>query len=167
MVVRVQPEFLAGQQLPPGLVTKHIWNQRFEEIAGFEWYLAQNDDLILRFLPTRLTGGTAEALLRPARAARQELEILDERGQGADVFRRRHESMRGRHPPHCGAARALVRGASERQVVYASGGGKRGCRGSGQGVNSLSCVGGGRRLTARGSRSIRYGYPDSNRRKRR
>jgi len=49
LAVRVHPEFLGSQQLPPALVTKDIWKQRFQEIAGFERYLAQNGFLILKF----------------------------------------------------------------------------------------------------------------------
>ena len=49
LVVRVHPEFLAGQQLPRSLLTKNIWKQRFEEIAGFERYLANNGYLVLKF----------------------------------------------------------------------------------------------------------------------
>jgi PPK2 family polyphosphate:nucleotide phosphotransferase len=49
LVVRVHPEFLAQQQLPPKLVGKNIWKQRFEEIAGFERYLARNGYLVLKF----------------------------------------------------------------------------------------------------------------------
>jgi PPK2 family polyphosphate:nucleotide phosphotransferase len=49
LVVRVHPEFLAKQQLPPRLVTKGIWQQRFDEIAGFERYLARNGFLVLKF----------------------------------------------------------------------------------------------------------------------
>jgi len=49
LVVRVHPELLASQQLPRSLVTKNIWKQRFEEIAGFERYLANNGYLILKF----------------------------------------------------------------------------------------------------------------------
>ena len=45
----MHPELLASQQLPRSLVTKNIWKQRFEEIAGFERYLANNGYLILKF----------------------------------------------------------------------------------------------------------------------
>ena len=36
LVVRVHPEFLASQQLPPALKGKDIWSRRFEEINNFE-----------------------------------------------------------------------------------------------------------------------------------
>ncbi len=49
LVVRVHPEFLKAQKLPPPLVTKQIWNQRFEDINAFERYLARNGYLIRKF----------------------------------------------------------------------------------------------------------------------
>jgi PPK2 family polyphosphate:nucleotide phosphotransferase len=49
LVVRVHPEFLAGQKLPPELVTKRIWEERYEDINGFERYLARNGTVIRKF----------------------------------------------------------------------------------------------------------------------
>jgi len=49
LVVRVHPEILAQQRIPPELVTKNIWRERFEDIAAFEKYLARNGTLILKF----------------------------------------------------------------------------------------------------------------------
>ena len=42
LVVRVHPELLAKQKIPPSLVTKDIWKERFEDISGLERYLARN-----------------------------------------------------------------------------------------------------------------------------
>lgn len=49
LVVRVHPDILANQHLPPKLVTKKIWKERFEDINAFERYLARNGTLILKF----------------------------------------------------------------------------------------------------------------------
>ena len=49
LVVRVHPEFLKGSKLPPKLVTKHIWKERFEDINAFERYLARNGYVIRKF----------------------------------------------------------------------------------------------------------------------
>jgi PPK2 family polyphosphate:nucleotide phosphotransferase len=49
LVVRVHPELLAGQKLPPALVTKRIWEDRYEDINNFERYLARNGTLIRKF----------------------------------------------------------------------------------------------------------------------
>jgi len=49
LVVRVHPEFLAGQKLPPELVTKRIWDERYADINGFERYLTRNGTVIRKF----------------------------------------------------------------------------------------------------------------------
>ena len=50
LIVRVHPEILAAQKLPPGLKSdKTIWRQRFDEINNFEKYLVNNGILILKF----------------------------------------------------------------------------------------------------------------------
>jgi PPK2 family polyphosphate:nucleotide phosphotransferase len=49
LVVRVHPEILARQKLPTKLVTKRIWEERYQDIAAHERYLARNGVLILKF----------------------------------------------------------------------------------------------------------------------
>ncbi|HOW98645.1 MAG TPA: polyphosphate kinase 2 family protein [Kiritimatiellia bacterium] len=49
LVVRVHPEFLARQQLPPRLVTKRIWEERFEDIRNVERHLFRSGVLIRKF----------------------------------------------------------------------------------------------------------------------
>ena len=49
LVVRVHPEFLEKQTLPPELVTKDIWKERFQDIRGFERYLTRNGIVIRKF----------------------------------------------------------------------------------------------------------------------
>ncbi|MEW5984510.1 MAG: polyphosphate kinase 2 family protein [Acidobacteriota bacterium] len=49
LVVRVHPQFLAAQRLPPRVVTKRIWRERCEDIAGFERYLARQGYAIVKF----------------------------------------------------------------------------------------------------------------------
>ncbi|KAA0252663.1 polyphosphate kinase 2 family protein [Acidobacteria bacterium ACD] len=49
LVVRVHPEILGRQKLPPDLVTKRIWKERYEDIAAFERYLARNGVAIVKF----------------------------------------------------------------------------------------------------------------------
>jgi PPK2 family polyphosphate:nucleotide phosphotransferase len=49
VVVRVHPEFLAGQKLPPALKDKGIWKRRFEEINAFEKYLVHNGIVVVKF----------------------------------------------------------------------------------------------------------------------
>lgn len=49
LVVRVHPEFLDKQKIPPSLVTKRIWADRFQDICAFERYLARNGILVVKF----------------------------------------------------------------------------------------------------------------------
>ena len=49
LVVRVHPELLAKQKVPPSLITKGIWEERFEDIRAFERYLARNGILVVKF----------------------------------------------------------------------------------------------------------------------
>jgi PPK2 family polyphosphate:nucleotide phosphotransferase len=49
LIVRVHPEFLAKQRLPPELITKDIWKDRFQDIRSFERYLARNGIVIRKF----------------------------------------------------------------------------------------------------------------------
>jgi PPK2 family polyphosphate:nucleotide phosphotransferase len=49
LVVRVHPEILAGEKLPPELVTRNIWQHRFKDIRAFERYLSRNGTAILKF----------------------------------------------------------------------------------------------------------------------
>ena len=49
LVTRVHPEILAQEKIPPRLITKNIWQERFEDISAFERYLARNGTVILKF----------------------------------------------------------------------------------------------------------------------
>ena len=49
LVVRVHPEYLGAQKLPPSLVTKDIWKERFQDIRSFERYLGHNGILVRKF----------------------------------------------------------------------------------------------------------------------
>ena len=49
LVVRVHPELLAREKLPPALVTKDIWRERFEDINALERYLTRNGVIVRKF----------------------------------------------------------------------------------------------------------------------
>ncbi len=49
LVVRVHPEILDAQKLPPHAKGKNIWKHRFEEINLFERYLVRNGTIVLKF----------------------------------------------------------------------------------------------------------------------
>jgi PPK2 family polyphosphate:nucleotide phosphotransferase len=49
LVVRVHKNILASQHLPPTLVTKEIWNERYEDINAFERHLTRNGTVVRKF----------------------------------------------------------------------------------------------------------------------
>lgn len=49
LVVRVHPEILEAEKLPPGTVGPGIWKERFESIRSFETHLARNGTVIRKF----------------------------------------------------------------------------------------------------------------------
>jgi PPK2 family polyphosphate:nucleotide phosphotransferase len=49
LAVRVHPEFLAKQKIPPALVTKDIWQERYQDIRSFERYLFRNGIKVVKF----------------------------------------------------------------------------------------------------------------------
>ncbi|HSW55899.1 MAG TPA: polyphosphate kinase 2 family protein [Ignavibacteriaceae bacterium] len=49
LVVRVHEEILKKQKLPEKLVTKHIWDERFQDIRNIEKYLSRNGTIVRKF----------------------------------------------------------------------------------------------------------------------
>ena len=49
LVVRVHPELLRAQKVPPDLLGKRVWKERFEDIRSFERYLGRNGVLVRKF----------------------------------------------------------------------------------------------------------------------
>jgi len=49
LVVRVHPQFLTKAKLPPKLIGKNIWKERFEDIRDFERYLGRNGVIVRKF----------------------------------------------------------------------------------------------------------------------
>jgi len=90
LVVRVHPELLEQQRLPAGLVSKRIWEQRFEDIRNFERYLARNGTLILKFFlhvsKDEQKKRFLERLDDPDKNWKFELGDVRERGHWADYM---------------------------------------------------------------------------------
>ncbi len=49
LVVRVHEPLLKQRQIPPSLIRKNIWQQRFEDICAFERHLSHNGVVICKF----------------------------------------------------------------------------------------------------------------------
>jgi PPK2 family polyphosphate:nucleotide phosphotransferase len=49
LVVRVHPKLLGNERNPPSLVTKNIWEERFEDINCFERHLERSGTVVRKF----------------------------------------------------------------------------------------------------------------------
>ena len=49
LIVRVHSELLNGERIPPPLITKHIWDERFEDMRHFESHMQRNGTVIRKF----------------------------------------------------------------------------------------------------------------------
>ena len=49
LVVRVHPPVLESQLVPPSLITKDIWKERFEDINCFERHMGRNGTVVRKF----------------------------------------------------------------------------------------------------------------------
>ncbi len=49
LVVRVHEELLSRQKLPPRLIGKHLWDERYEDISAFERYLTRQGVIVRKF----------------------------------------------------------------------------------------------------------------------
>src|SRR5260370_14034418 len=49
LIVRVHADLLKAQKLPARLVTKHIWDERYEDLNAYERYLTRNAVVVRKF----------------------------------------------------------------------------------------------------------------------
>jgi PPK2 family polyphosphate:nucleotide phosphotransferase len=49
LVVRVHPDMLKHEHLPPGETGKNLWKRRYKDICAFEHHLVRNGTLVLKF----------------------------------------------------------------------------------------------------------------------
>ncbi len=85
LVVRVHPEYLAAQHVPPSLLGADVWKERFEDINAWERHLTRNGTAIRKFY----------LHLSHEEQARQFLERIDDPSKhwkynAGDVAERQH-----------------------------------------------------------------------------
>ena len=104
LVVRVHEQILQNQNLPAKLVGKRIWDERLEDIAAFERYLARNGVLLLKFF---LNVSRAEQKRRfmerldlPQKNWKFSSADVKERGYWNDYMRAYEEAIRGTATDH-------------------------------------------------------------------
>jgi PPK2 family polyphosphate:nucleotide phosphotransferase len=49
LIVRVHREVLRAEKMPPALMGKNLWKERFQDINAFERHLARNGTVVLKF----------------------------------------------------------------------------------------------------------------------
>ena len=49
LIVRVHKEILGAERLPPAVISRRIWRERFEDISCFERHLRRNGVIVLKF----------------------------------------------------------------------------------------------------------------------
>jgi PPK2 family polyphosphate:nucleotide phosphotransferase len=64
LVVRVHPEMLKRQQIPPELLKKNVWKNRFEDIRAFEQHLERSGTIVRKFFLNISKGEQKKRFLR-------------------------------------------------------------------------------------------------------
>jgi PPK2 family polyphosphate:nucleotide phosphotransferase len=99
LVVRVRPDILARQRLPPSLVTGRIWRERFEDINAFERHLTRNGTVIRKFFLNVSKEEQRKRFLAridtPSKNWKFSLADLDERGRWS-AYQRAYEQVLSR-----------------------------------------------------------------------
>jgi PPK2 family polyphosphate:nucleotide phosphotransferase len=98
LVVRVRHELLRSQHLPPELVTKEIWSQRFKSIRGFERHLVRNGTVVLKFHLRISAGEQRKRLLarlaEPAKRWKFSMDDVHDRDLWADYMDAYEDAIR-------------------------------------------------------------------------
>ena len=104
LVVRVHPEFLGHQKLPPELVTPRIWRERYQDINAFERYLTRNGYVIRKFFlnvsRAEQRQRFLERLERPEKNYKFSLADLAERERWRSYMTAYEETIRATATPH-------------------------------------------------------------------
>jgi PPK2 family polyphosphate:nucleotide phosphotransferase len=97
LVVRVHPEFLDRQRIPQHLVTRHIWEERYEDINALERHLARSGTLVLKFFLHLSKEEQRRRLLarldEPAKNWKFQVADLDERKRWDDYMQAYEDTL--------------------------------------------------------------------------
>jgi PPK2 family polyphosphate:nucleotide phosphotransferase len=104
LVVRVHPEILERQRLPKTLVTKNIFDERFEDIRNFERYLTRNGIAVRKFFlhvsRNEQKARLLERLDKPSKNWKFSVADAKERTHWNDYQRAYEETIRETATPH-------------------------------------------------------------------
>jgi PPK2 family polyphosphate:nucleotide phosphotransferase len=137
LVVRVHSELLQGEKIPEPLVTKRIWQQRFDDINAFERYLARNGYVIRKFFlhisPDEQLRRFRKRLEEPEKNWKFSLGDLHEHEHWEDYMAAYEDAIRHTATPHAPwvvvpgnqkwfarlvVAAAIVQALEERELDY-------------------------------------------------
>src|SRR6266478_5690296 len=104
LVVRVHPEILRRQRLPPQSVGKRIWDERLADIAHFEDYLMRQGTILLKFFlhvsREEQKRRFMERLDKPRKHWKFSSADIRERGFWGDYVHAFEEAIRATAAPH-------------------------------------------------------------------
>jgi PPK2 family polyphosphate:nucleotide phosphotransferase len=104
LVVRVHPEILRRQRLPPQSVGKRIWDERLADIAHFEDYLMRQGTILLKFFlhvsREEQKRRFMERLDKPRKHWKFSSADIRERGFWGDYMHAFEEAIRATATPH-------------------------------------------------------------------
>jgi PPK2 family polyphosphate:nucleotide phosphotransferase len=91
LIAKVCPEILAAAKVPPSLVTRHVWKERYQDIRAFERHLTRNGVAIRKFFLHVSKGEQKrrflERLNAPDKQWKFNLSDLDTRDRWAEYMR--------------------------------------------------------------------------------
>jgi PPK2 family polyphosphate:nucleotide phosphotransferase len=118
LVVRVHPEVLRRQRLPPRSVGKRIWDERLADIAHFEDYLTRQGTILLKFFLHVSREEQKKRFMARLDKPRKHWKFSSADIRERGFWGRLHARLRGSDPRHRDAASTLVRRPRGQQVVH-------------------------------------------------
>jgi PPK2 family polyphosphate:nucleotide phosphotransferase len=104
LVVRVHPDILKRQKLPPKTISKRLWDERLGDIAHFEDYLTRQGTIILKFYlhlsPEEQKKRFLARLDRPEKHWKFSAADIRERGFWTDYMHAFEEAIRATATQH-------------------------------------------------------------------
>jgi PPK2 family polyphosphate:nucleotide phosphotransferase len=104
LVVRVHPDILKRQKLPPKTISKRLWDERLGDIAHFEDYLTRQGTIILKFYlhlsPEEQKKRFLARLDRPEKHWKFSAADIRERGFWSDYMHAFEEAIRATATQH-------------------------------------------------------------------
>jgi len=104
LVVRVHQSILERQKLPPKLITKRIFDERLEDIAAYERYLARQGTVVLKFFlnvsPEEQRKRFLKRIEEPEKNWKFSAADVAERDHWADYMKAYEAAIRATAAPH-------------------------------------------------------------------